>query len=47
MDISYFESNSIDIIFCKDSFEHFKDPAHILDNFYRILRPGGEAILSI
>ena len=47
MDISYFESDSIDIIFCKDSFEHFIDPIHILDNFYRILRPGGEAVLSI
>lgn len=35
-----------DIIVSIDAFEHFNDPAGILETMHRLLKPGGEAFIS-
>lgn len=35
-----------DIIISLDSFEHFGDPAAVLDTMYDLLKPGGQALIS-
>ena len=41
-----FEKDSFDAIFCGEVIEHLLDPDHLLDEIYRILKPGGVAVIS-
>ena len=45
-EIGNFQSESFDFVFSKDTFEHLKDPDFFLNEFYRILKSGGELILG-
>jgi ubiquinone/menaquinone biosynthesis C-methylase UbiE len=40
------KSNSIDIVYCINAFEHIPDPEKTLNEIYRILRPGGFVFIS-
>ncbi len=40
------EDNSVDAVLCTEVFEHLKDPVPAVREFARILKPGGELILS-
>ncbi|MBA4277746.1 class I SAM-dependent methyltransferase [Flavobacterium sp.] len=42
-----FEDNSYDIIFCNHVLEHIPDDTKAMHELYRILKPGGMAILQI
>ena len=42
-----FEDNSYDIIFCNHVLEHIPDDTKAMQELYRILKPGGMAILQI
>lgn len=42
-----FENNSFDFILCNHVLEHIPDDAKAMQELYRILRPGGTAILQI
>lgn len=51
VDLYYTELNEIDresyeVIFCTGLLEHIPDPQRIVDDFNRILKPGGELIVS-
>ena len=39
-------AGKVDIIVSLDSFEHFADPAAVLDTMYELLRPGGRVLVS-
>ncbi|NLI40842.1 MAG: class I SAM-dependent methyltransferase [Caldisericales bacterium] len=41
-----FPDKSFDLVFAFDAFEHVKDPALMLKEARRVLRPGGKAIMS-
>lgn len=41
-----FEENTFDIIFCNHVLEHVTDDVAVLKEFYRVLKPGGWAILQ-
>lgn len=41
-----FEDESIDVILCTEVFEHIKNPISALEEFHRLLRPGGYCILT-
>ena len=45
-DVSKIESESYDVILCTGLLEHIPDPGRLLGEFKRILRPGGELIIS-
>jgi SAM-dependent methyltransferase len=38
--------NSFDVILCTEVFEHLPNPADALDEFTRLLKPGGQLILT-
>jgi predicted SAM-dependent methyltransferase len=40
-----FKNNSVDIIFCKNVFEHIPNPLNFLLEIKRVLKPGGRAII--
>ena len=40
------KSNSIDIVFCINAFEHIPDPKSVLNEIHRILKHGGYAFVS-
>ena len=42
-----FEDNSYDIIFCNHVLEHIPDDTKAMQELYRVLKPGGMAILQI
>ncbi len=42
-----FESNTYDIIFCNHVLEHIPDDNKAMQELYRVLKPGGMAILQI
>lgn len=48
-DICYlpFEDDSYDVIFCNHVLEHIPDDTKAMQELYRILKPGGMAILQI
>jgi SAM-dependent methyltransferase len=40
------ENESFDAVLCTEVFEHIKNPARALSEFYRLLKPGGVLILT-
>ncbi len=42
-----FEDNSYDVIFCNHVLEHIPDDTQAMQELYRVLKPGGMAILQI
>jgi len=45
-DLSRIPSSSYEVILCTGLLEHIPDPQKIVDDFYRILKPGGKIVLS-
>jgi ubiquinone/menaquinone biosynthesis C-methylase UbiE len=41
-----FESDSFDFIYCRAAFKNFADPVGAIDEMYRVLKPGGRAVIS-
>ena len=41
-----FEDNYFDVVFSYDAFEHFSDPASVLSESYRVIKPGGYIYLE-
>lgn len=41
-----FEDESMDIVLYTEVFEHIKNPISALEEFHRVLRPGGKCILT-
>lgn len=46
-DLSMFEDNSFDVVFCTGSFEHAFAPFIVLSEFCRVLRDGGYIMLTL
>lgn len=42
-----FADRSFDVILCTEVLEHVNEPKHTLNEFYRVLKPGGYVILSV
>jgi ubiquinone/menaquinone biosynthesis C-methylase UbiE len=42
-----FGSSTLDFILALDILEHLEDDANGLDEFYRVLKPGGQALLTV
>ena len=42
----FFNSNSFDIVICLEVLEHLQVPKKAIDEIYRVLKPGGYAIIS-
>lgn len=40
------ENDSVDAIVCYDVFEHVSQPRAVVDEWFRILRPGGKALIG-
>jgi ubiquinone/menaquinone biosynthesis C-methylase UbiE len=40
-----FSAESFDFIYCSAAFKNFSEPVKALDEMYRVLRPGGEAMV--
>jgi SAM-dependent methyltransferase len=40
------QSGSVDLIFCRDVLEHLDDPVAVIREFFRVLKPGGAAVLA-
>jgi ubiquinone/menaquinone biosynthesis C-methylase UbiE len=40
-----FADNSFDLIYCSAAFKNFSEPVKALDEMFRVLRPGGQAII--
>ena len=40
-----FADDSFDFIYCSAAFKNFSEPVKALDEMYRVLRPGGEAMV--
>lgn len=41
-----FEDDSFDLLWCSEVLEHLKEPARAFDEFRRVVRPGGEIVLT-
>ena len=41
-----FEENTFDVVFCNHVLEHVEDDIKVLKEFYRVLKPGGWAVLQ-
>jgi SAM-dependent methyltransferase len=41
-----FDDASFDLVLCTQVLEHVEDPAAVLSEIYRVLRPGGAALIS-
>jgi SAM-dependent methyltransferase len=39
-------SGSMDVVLCAEVIEHVTDPAALLDDIHRVLKPGGRAVIS-
>lgn len=42
-----FDDNSVDFAICNAVLEHVKEPKKIIDEIYRVLKPGGELFVDI
>lgn len=42
-----FPSNSFDVVFCNHVLEHIPDDIHAMREIYRVMKPGGWAILQV
>ena len=42
-----FDDNSVGVIRAYDVFEHLKDPVHTMKELYRVLAPGGYALIQV
>ncbi len=40
-----FESNSFDFVYCRAAFKNFSEPVQALNETYRVLKPGREAVI--
>jgi ubiquinone/menaquinone biosynthesis C-methylase UbiE len=40
-----FGTGAFDLVVCRSAFKNFRAPAAALDELYRVLRPGGEAVI--
>ena len=41
-----FESNSFEFIYCRAAFKNFSEPVAALNEMYRVLKPGGKAVIN-
>jgi ubiquinone/menaquinone biosynthesis C-methylase UbiE len=41
-----FDSESFDLIMCRAAFKNFSDPVRALNEMYRVLKPGGKALIQ-
>lgn len=42
-----YEDNAFDLIFAHSVFEHFSDPVKIMEEMWRVLKPGGRAVITV
>jgi ubiquinone/menaquinone biosynthesis C-methylase UbiE len=40
-----FEANSFDFIYCRAAFKNFSEPVQAINEMYRVLKPGGKAVI--
>jgi ubiquinone/menaquinone biosynthesis C-methylase UbiE len=40
------DSDSFDLVVCRAAFKNFSEPVKALDEMHRVLKPGGEALIS-
>jgi len=40
-----FEANSFDFVYCRAAFKNFSEPVQALNEMYRVLKPGGKAVI--
>ena len=40
-----FESGSFDFVHCRAAFKNFSEPVGAISEMYRVLKPGGEAVI--
>jgi ubiquinone/menaquinone biosynthesis C-methylase UbiE len=40
-----FDSDSFDFIYCRAAFKNFSEPVRAINEMYRVLRPGGKAVI--
>ncbi len=45
-DVSKIQSESYEVVLCTGLLEHIPDPQRLIDEFHRILKPGGELVMS-
>lgn len=46
-DVLPIDSNSVDLVICKDVMEHLLDPFHLTKEIFRITKPGGFALIHV
>ena len=47
MELKNIKDNSVDNIYCADALEHVIQPWRAIDQFYRVLKPGGIVFLTV
>lgn len=40
-----FDANAFDFVYCRSAFKNFSEPVEAISEMYRVLRPGGEAVI--